>query len=171
MNFIFYVICSFFIISISDFAWAYEVPDYMKDAVIMVKQKNGKMAKYSGNEWGVFKRHDKTHKPKPPSKRDDDICPTCPPPAAPIVVDREVKVIEKTPMKKNNFSLFAGWGPDGRLKHKLVEDTYQVEEHEGVVGSAVYTRIFEHDMWLIPSSASIMGQTNETFSIGLGWNW
>jgi hypothetical protein len=144
------------VFSLNVFADATEVPPYMRDAVITVTLKNGKVYKFSGNTHAVVTRAS-SNKKKP----------------AEIVIVEKEKVVEKASKqtcedagykepKLNRVKVMLGAGPDG-LETERHQSSVTVKSSVGAVGGLGYDRLIDKDI-------SVGGQimTNGTCTLGVG---
>ena len=142
--------------SVSALADATEVPPFLKDAVITVTLKNGKVYTFSANTHAVVTRAS-SNKKKP----------------AEIVVVEKTTVVEKTSkqmceesgyreQKKNRVRVMGGRGPDG-VKADTGATSTRISASQGPVGGIGYDRSLDENFSI---GAQIM--SNATMTLGLG---
>jgi len=132
---------------------ATEVPAFMKDAVISVTLKNGKVYQFSGNTHAVVTRASSNKKK----------------PAEIVVVEKEVaskQMCEESgyrEQKMNRVRLFGGRGPDG-VKADVGTTSTRVSSSHGPVGGIGYDRSLD-ETWNV--GGQIMSNGAATLGLGL----
>lgn len=144
------------LLSAAAFADATEVPPYLKDAVITVTLKNGKVYTYSANTHAVVLRAS-SNKKKP----------------AEVVIVEKTTVVEKASkqmceesgfreQKKNRIRLMGGRGPDGVQADTGATST-RIKMSQGLVGGVGYDRSLNEEV-----NAGVQIMSNGTATLGLG---
>lgn len=127
-------------------AQAEEVPSYLKDGVITVTLKDGKVYTFSANEYKVVKRGAKA-KPIAKVEKSEQQAP-----AAPVQESH-----------KNRISLLVGHGLTGKMNISSGPSTVDVQQDRDVIGGVMLQRDLNKDYHLMGGAL-----TNKTFLLGVG---
>ena len=130
-------------------ALAEEIPAYMRDGEIVVTLKNGKVYKYSTNEWKVVRRGT-----SPKAKPIED---------AP---KKEMAKEDAPNALKNRFRLLGGYGLTGRLQTVKDANSVEVSNKFGAVGGIGYDRLLTKK---ISAGATLLN--NETYLLNIGLDY
>lgn len=118
-----------------------EVPAYLKDSVITVTLKDGKVYTFSGNEYKVVRRGSK---------------------AKPVEAELQKVTIVNHVRKRNRLVVHGGMGFDG-LDVSNLNNTVTVKQSKEPVFGISLSRDFDYDFSL---SATVL--TNQTYLLGVG---
>ena len=122
------------------------VPSFLKGAVIIVRQPDGRESVVPASRFKVV-----------PRKQQFVVA------VVEVQKSQSCTVTEGSPAAKNRLSLVAGLGPQGRMKVAASPTLIEIEEKMGPVVGLQY-------QWLVSESFSvgIQGQSNQTGSLLLG---
>jgi hypothetical protein len=122
---------------------AEEAPDYLKDAEIVVRLKNGKEYKFSANDHKVVKRGVKASKTSKVTKSSEN---------------------KKEAPKKNRVYIQSGFGPND-LKYKVYSNHTTVKHDSDFLYGVSYSR----DVGNFSLMGSIYSNSMVTFGLGVGF--
>lgn len=128
-------------------AQAEEVPSYLKDGVITVTLKDGKVYTFSANEYKVVKRGAKAKPIAKVEKSEQQQAPAAP----------------AQESHKNRISLLVGHGLTGKMNLSSGPSTVDVQQDRDVIGGVMLQRDLNKDYHLIGGAL-----TNKTFLLGVG---
>jgi len=131
-------------------ALAEEIPDYMRDGVITVTLKSGKVYTYSTNEWKVVRRGT-----SPKAKPVEEANPSDNVSRAPAVETH-----------KNRIRVMGGYGPTNRLEVSRDASGAVVKTKLGAVGGIGYDRLVTDKIFLGGQAL-----TNETLLLNIGLDY
>jgi len=134
-------------VTITNQAFAEEMPEYMKDGKITVTLKDGKSYTFSTNEYMVVKRHAKKEVT----------------PAAPTATAVAQQPKEEKQAHKYRLTALVGYGYTGKLNDETTKSTVDVTQDKGVIGGLAGQIDLNKDYHL-------MGEvlTNQSFLLGIG---
>jgi hypothetical protein len=118
-----------------------EVPAYLKDSVITVTLKDGKVYTFSGNEYKVVKRGSK---------------------AKPVEAELQKVTVINHVRKRNRLTVHGGIGFDG-LNTNLAPNSVTIKQSKEPVFGISLSRDFDYDF-----SLSATALTNQTYLLGVG---
>ena len=130
-----------------------DVPNYLKGAVIIVRQADGKESSVSAERFKVVPRKQQyiVQKTKQIEK---EHCQT------------NVVRYEKVEKQKNRISLMAGRGPQEGLDRTNNGTTVDVSSRVGAIGGAQYQRLLTDKV-----SAGVQAQTNQSLLVNIGLDY
>ncbi len=131
---------------VADWAFGEEPPAYMKDGVITVTLKSGKVYTYSTNEWKVVRRGTSTK--------------------APIYLELAKREPASEEGSQNRITVHGGVGFNGLKASVTSPGVTEVSARSGFVWGVTYSRKISREF-----SLSVTGLSNETGLLGVGYDF